>query len=100
MSFNDTTPFEPPFSVLHNPRLEFVMEVRLTFPEVHTIAPHPNGGMRTAVLVSGGTFEGPRLKGRAPVLPGNGLKDGVAATRLQLRTSAAGCPCCRAGCSR
>ena len=45
--FNDTTPFAPPFSVLDNPRLEFVMEVRLTFPEVHTIAPHPNGGMRS-----------------------------------------------------
>jgi adenine-specific DNA glycosylase len=46
MEFNDTTPFEGPFSVLDNPRLEFVMEVRLTFPEVFTIAPHPNGGMR------------------------------------------------------
>ena len=68
--FNDTTPFAGPFSTLDNPRLEFVMEVRLTFPEVHTIAPHPNGGMRSAVLVSGGHFEGPKLKGRA--VPGSG----------------------------
>src|SRR5690606_8236045 len=36
--FNDTTPFEPPFSGIDNPRLEFVMEVRLTFPEVYTMA--------------------------------------------------------------
>lgn len=28
--FNDTTPFAAPFSELDNPRLEFVMEVRLT----------------------------------------------------------------------
>lgn len=68
--FTDTTPFAAPFSTLDNPRLEFVMEVRLTFPEVHTIVPHPNGGMRTAVLVQGGTFEGPRLRGRA--IPGSG----------------------------
>ena len=68
--FNDTTPFTPPFSDIDNPRLEFAMEVRLTFPEVYTMAPHPNGGMRSAVLVKGGTFEGPRLKGRA--IPGSG----------------------------
>ena len=60
MDFNDTTPFAAPFSELDNPRLEFVMEVRLTFPEVFTIAPHP----------SGGSFEGPLLKGRA--IPGSG----------------------------
>ena len=70
MDFNDTTPFAAPFSELDNPRLEFVMEVRLTFPEVYTIAPHPFGGMRSAVLVKGGTFEGPNLKGRA--VPGSG----------------------------
>lgn len=68
--FSDTTPFAGPFSTIDNPRLEFVMEVQLTFPEVHTIAPHPNGGMRTAVLVQGGHFEGPNLKGRA--VPGSG----------------------------
>ena len=51
--FNDTTPFEPPFSTLDNPRLEFVMEVRLTFPEVYTMAPHPFGCMRIADQMNG-----------------------------------------------
>ena len=69
-TFSDTTPFTAPFSELDNPRLEFVMEVRLTFPEVYTMAPHPFGGMRSAVLVKGGTFEGPNIKGRA--VPGSG----------------------------
>jgi hypothetical protein len=69
-TFNDTTPFAGPFSSIDNPRLEFVMEVRLTFPEVYTLANVPSGGMRSAVLVSGGTFEGPLLNGRA--VPGSG----------------------------
>ena len=69
-TFSDTTPFAGPFSTLDNPRLELVMEVRLSFPEVYTMAPLPGGGMRTAVLVQGGTFEGPLLKGRA--VPGSG----------------------------
>ena len=70
MEFSDTTPFAGPFSTIDNPRLEFVMEVRLTFPEVYTLANVPSGGNRSAVLVSGGTFEGPLLKGRA--VPGSG----------------------------
>ena len=41
MEFNDTTPFAGPFSTIDNPRLEFVMEVRLTFPEVYTLANVP-----------------------------------------------------------
>ena len=65
MDFSDTTPFAPPFSTIDNPRLEFVMEVRLKFPEVHMMANVPSGGSRSAVLVESGTFEGPRLKGRA-----------------------------------
>ena len=68
--FSDTTPFEAPFSTVDNPRLELVMEVRLAFPETYTMAPLPGGGMRTAVLVQGGTFEGPLLKGKA--VPGSG----------------------------
>jgi len=68
--FSDTTPFEKPFSTIDNPRMELVMEVRLTFPEVYNMAPLPGGGMRTAVLVQGGVFEGPLLKGRA--IPGSG----------------------------
>lgn len=72
MEFSDTTPFQPPFSTSDNPRLELVMTVRLQFPEVYSMAPLPGveGGMRTAVLVKGGTFEGPLLKGRA--IPGSG----------------------------
>ena len=68
--FNDTTPFAGPFSTIDNPRLEFAIEVRLTFPEVYTLVGVPSGGNRSAVLVSGGTFEGPHLKGRA--VPGSG----------------------------
>jgi hypothetical protein len=70
MEFSDTTPFTGPFSEVDNPRMELVMEVRLQFPQVYTMAPVPRGGMRTAVLVQGGTFEGPLLKGRA--IPGSG----------------------------
>ena len=46
------------------------MRLRLTFPEVYTLANVPAGGNRTAVLVIGGSFEGPHLKGRA--VPGSG----------------------------
>ena len=65
-------PFDPPFSGPAEPRLQFVMEVRLDFPEVYSMAPLPGTekGMRTAVLVQGGTFEGPLLRGRA--IPGSG----------------------------
>ncbi len=53
------------FSTMDNPRLEFVMEVRLSFPKAQTIANVPAGGSRSAVYVESGTFEGPRLKGKA-----------------------------------
>lgn len=69
-TFSDTTPFTAPFSTIDNPRLEMVMEVRLNFPEVYSMVPLPGGGMRTAVLVQEGTFEGPLLKGKA--IPGSG----------------------------
>jgi hypothetical protein len=69
--FNDTTPFKPPVSEAENPRLEFVMEVRLAFPGGYSMAPLPGGGMRTAVLVKEGVFEGPLLRGKA--LPGAGV---------------------------
>jgi len=68
--FSDTTPFTTPFSALDNPRLEMVMEVRLKFPEVYSMAPLPGGGMRTSVLVQEGTFAGPLLNGKA--IPGSG----------------------------
>ncbi len=53
------------FSTMDNPRLEFAMEVRLSFPKAQTIPNVPAGGARSAVYVENGTFEGPRLKGKA-----------------------------------
>ena len=50
--FNDTTPFAGPFSTIDNPRLEFVMEVRLTFPEVYTLANIPMHRMGEAEEVA------------------------------------------------
>ncbi|MDT7533418.1 DUF3237 domain-containing protein [Sphingobium sp. SA2] len=58
------------FSTIENPKLEFAMEVRLQFPRVQTIANSPWGGTRSAVYVESGTFEGPRLRGKA--VPGSG----------------------------
>ncbi|MFC7049839.1 DUF3237 domain-containing protein [Emcibacter nanhaiensis] len=58
------------YSTMDNPRLEFAMEVRLKFPTVQMIANTPNGGNRSAVYVNEGSFEGPRLKGKA--VPGSG----------------------------
>ena len=53
------------FSTMDNLKLEFAMEVRLKFTRVQSIPLMPSGGMRSAVYVDEGTFEGPRLKGRA-----------------------------------
>lgn len=53
------------FSTLDKPHLEFAMEVRLRFTRVQAIPDTPTGGMRTAVYVDSGEFEGPRLKGKA-----------------------------------
>jgi hypothetical protein len=53
------------YSTLDTPRLEFAMEIRLTFPRVQTIPNVPSGGSRSAVYVESGTFEGPRLRGKA-----------------------------------
>lgn len=77
----DTTPFTD-FSTIDSPHLEMVMEVQLDFPDTYTMAPLPGGGMRTAVLVQGGTFHGPLLKGKAVVGSGGDYAywrgDGVA----------------------
>jgi hypothetical protein len=54
-----------PYSTMENPRLEFAMEVRLAFPRGQMIPNTPAGGSRSAVYVESGTFEGPRLRGRA-----------------------------------
>ena len=53
------------FSTLDNPHLEFAFECRLMFTRVFAIPDVHNGGFRSAVLVDEGTFEGPRLRGRA-----------------------------------
>ena len=53
------------FSTMDNPRLEFAMAVTLRFTRVQMIPNTPSGGMRSAVYVDEGTFEGPRLRGRA-----------------------------------
>src|SRR4051812_22109014 len=53
------------YSTMENPRLEFAMEIRLAFPRVQMIPNTPSGGNRSAVYVESGTFEGPRLRGRA-----------------------------------
>jgi len=53
------------YSTMENPRLEFAMEVRLSFPHAQMIPSTPAGGHRSAVYVESGTFEGPRLRGKA-----------------------------------
>jgi hypothetical protein len=53
------------YSTLENPRLEFVMEVRLQFPRGQMIVNTPSGGSRSAVYVDSGTFSGPHLSGKA-----------------------------------
>lgn len=58
------------YSTMDNPRLEFALEIRLAFPRVQMIPNTPMGGSRSAVYVQEGTFEGPRLRGKA--VPGSG----------------------------
>jgi len=53
------------YSTMDNPRLEFAMEIRLAFPRVQMIPNTPWGGNRSAVYVESGTFEGPKLRGKA-----------------------------------
>ena len=52
-------------STMHEPRLEFAFEVRLQFTRVQNIPTMPSGAGRGAVYVDSGSFEGPRLRGRA-----------------------------------
>ena len=58
------------FSTVVDPRLEFALEVRLVFPRAQHIPNVPSGGVRSAVYVESGTFEGPRLRGK--VVPNSG----------------------------
>jgi len=55
----------PVYSTLEQPHLEFAFECRLKFTRVLAIPNVPNGGFRSAVLVDEGTFQGPKLRGRA-----------------------------------
>ena len=52
------------------PKLEFVFEVRLYFQRMETVGEMPSGAGRGAVYVDGGTFEGPKLRGK--VTPSSG----------------------------
>lgn len=60
----------PMYSTPTNPKLEFALEIRLKFPNVHHLGGLPSGISRSAVYVQEGTFEGPTLKGKA--LPNSG----------------------------
>jgi len=53
------------YSTLENPVLEFAFECTLQFTRVLAIPNVHIGGFRSAVLLDGGQFEGPRLRGRA-----------------------------------
>ncbi|MBQ8936889.1 MAG: DUF3237 domain-containing protein [Prevotella sp.] len=44
------------------PQLEFVMQLRVTLGEVYTVGDTPHG-RRVVIPITGGTFEGPQLKG-------------------------------------
>jgi hypothetical protein len=65
MTMSETKAFAAQASTLTEPRLDFVMEVRLWFARVQTIANMPTGASRGAVYVDRGEFAGPRLRGKA-----------------------------------
>lgn len=44
------------------PKLEFVMQLKVTLGEAYSVGETPHG-RRTIIPITGGTFEGPRLKG-------------------------------------
>ena len=44
------------------PRLEFVMQLRVTLGEAYSVGDTPHG-RRMVIPITGGTFEGPQLKG-------------------------------------
>ena len=49
------------------PSLEYVLQLKVTLGEAFTVGDTPHG-RRTIIPITGGTFEGPRLKGT--ILPG------------------------------
>lgn len=44
------------------PQLEFVMQLKVTLGETYSVGETPQG-RRTVIPITGGTFEGPRLRG-------------------------------------
>jgi hypothetical protein len=46
----------------NTPQLEFVMQLKVTLGETYSVGDTPQG-RRTVIPITGGTFEGPRLKG-------------------------------------
>ena len=46
----------------NTPQLEFVMQLKVTLGEVYSVGDTPQG-RRTVIPITGGTFEGPLLKG-------------------------------------
>jgi hypothetical protein len=44
------------------PEMEFVMQLKVTLDPAYTVGETPHG-RRTVIPITGGTFEGPRLKG-------------------------------------
>lgn len=44
------------------PQLEFVMQLRVTLGQAYSVGETPHG-RRTVIPITGGTFEGPQLKG-------------------------------------
>ena len=63
------------------PGMEFVMQLRVTLGEVFSAGETPHG-RRTVVPITGGTFEGPRLRGT--VLPGGADYQLGSGTRTEL----------------
>ena len=55
VSAQDATPKD-------TPQLEFVMQLKVTLGEVYTVGETPHG-KRVVIPITGGTFEGPLLKG-------------------------------------
>lgn len=51
---------EPP---KNTPQLEFVMQLRVTIGAAYSVGETPHG-RRVVIPITGGTFEGPRLKGK------------------------------------
>ena len=44
------------------PRLDFVLQLKVTLGEAYTVGQTPHG-RRMVIPITGGTFEGPQLKG-------------------------------------